>query len=259
VHGMRGRERRRVPARRLPLNDDAPILRYFDCRSRGQGLRFALRLAGQAFDDDRIPLDALGDFRKADRGPERSGPFRALPLLIWGDLLLAETLPIAGYLEERLGLRPGPCTLEDRARLAMVTSVAHLDLQVPYRELLWLPADVPGERLRSTARGLLTQFARKLAGLEAELERSGPFFAGAAPSVADAFVYESLDRALSVFGEAFRSRLEARAGLSGFERAMAGLPAIAGAREAGAVPFQVTASPTEPVLRERVRAEVAAP
>lgn len=243
----------------MPLSADTPVLRYFDCRSRGQALRFAFHLAGQTFRDERTPVEELPAFRNEDLGPACSGPFRALPVLVWGELLLAETLPIAGYLEERLGLLVGPSTPEQRARLAMVASAAHLDLQAPYRELLWLPADVPAERLRATAHGLLAHFARKLAGLETELARGGPFFGGEGPTVADAFVYESLDRAIAVFGDAFRPSLADLPALSGLLREMAARPGIARTRETGTVPFQVTASPSEPALRRRVLEEVAAP
>ena len=39
-------------------------LHYFDCRSRGQALRFALADAGVAFEDVRIPIEDLEAFRE---------------------------------------------------------------------------------------------------------------------------------------------------------------------------------------------------
>ena len=38
-------------------------LRYFDCRSRGQALRFALDDAGTAYEDRRLATDRLDLFR----------------------------------------------------------------------------------------------------------------------------------------------------------------------------------------------------
>ena len=42
-----------------------PVLRYFDCRSRGQALRFALVDTEVDFEDARVPTNALADFQRA--------------------------------------------------------------------------------------------------------------------------------------------------------------------------------------------------
>ena len=48
---------------------ERPVLRYFDCRSRGQALRFALADAGIEFEDERVPVTALAHFKRpAERG-----------------------------------------------------------------------------------------------------------------------------------------------------------------------------------------------
>jgi glutathione S-transferase len=234
-------------------------LRYFDCRSRGQGLRFALVDAGCDFDDVRIPTADLARFRRDAGRPELGGPFASLPVLVWDGHEVAQTLAIAGYLADKLG-RETTSTAEERSRLAMITSAAHLDMQVPYSQLLWLPADCTDAKLSNVARDLLSQLTGKLGQLEALHRRrgvGGPFFGGAEPAVADCFVYESLSRGRDVFGTDFTLRLEQSPGLGALVSAMEARAAIAAHLGRGGVPYQVSASPSEPYLRQRLSALLA--
>lgn len=230
--------------------DAGPIvLRYFDCRSRGQALRFALADAGVEFEDERVAIASIPDFRAR---PE--GPFGQLPILRWGDFELAQTLPIAGYLEDRLA--PGPRSAEQRAFLAMISSAAHLDTQVIFSQLLWRPVDQSEEKLLDALRRLLHVFlAPKLEQLERQLAGCGSaFFGGEAPSVADAFVYESLDRGRSVLGAPFVRLLDKTPRLAQLELALRERPRIAALHGEGRVAEQVTGNPEEPVLRGRIDA-----
>ncbi len=229
------------------MESPAVVLRYFDCRSRGQALRFALASAQVDFDDQRVSIPSIPDFR---RDPE--GPFGQLPILRWGDFEIAQTLAVAGYLEDRLA--PGPRSPEERAFLAMIASAAHLDTQLIFSQLLWRPKDQPDDKLRDALRMLLRVFlAPKLEQLERQLAAHGdPFFAGDAPSVADAFVYESLDRGRAVLGDPFAQLLASTPGLVHLEAAMHERPGIAKLHQAGCVPEQVTGNPEEPVLRQRI-------
>ena len=231
----------------------APVLRYFDCRSRGQAIRFALADAGQDFEDVRGPLPEVDAFRAQAHRPEVGGPFASLPVLEWDDVEVAQTLAIAGYLERRLGR--AKAVDEELARLDMVTNAAHLDMQVPYSALLWMDGACPAERLAARAVALFDALGQRARQLEALLaERVAPFFGGAAPAVADAFVYESLIRGGAVFGAPFAERMDEVPRLRALQSALEGRPGIVAAT--AQLPFQVTASPSEPAIRERLRSEV---
>jgi glutathione S-transferase len=236
--------------------DAKPRLRYFDCRSRGQALRFALADAAPDFEDVRIPIAELAAFRRDAERPEIGGPFGSLPWLDWGGTRVAQTLAIAGFLARELDAEAGASSAEQAYR-AMVTSAAHLDMQAPYSALLWLPAECPDERLLSGTRQLLRHLETKARQLESLLRERGLCFAGASPGVADFFVYESLSRACDVFGSAFRRVLDGLPALHALFDAVEARPRVAAAR--AAMPVCVTASPSEPLLRERIRALLSAP
>ena len=68
--------------------------------------------------------------------------------------------------------------------------------------------------------------------------------------MADCFIYESLLRATDVFGRPFVQRIEAAPRLGELMDALGSRPGIVAQRER--MPFQVTASPAEPTLRERL-------
>ena len=224
------------------------VLRYFDCRSRGQALRFALASAEVDFDDQRVAIASIPDFR---RNPE--GPFGQLPILRWDGFEIAQTLAVAGYLEDRLA--PGPRSPEERALLAMITSAAHLDTQLVFSQLLWRAKDQSDDELLGSLRLLLRTFlSPKLEQLEQQLAaRGGPFFGGGTPAVADAFVYESLDRGRAVLGAPFGDLLVRAPGLARLEAALRQRPGIADLYREDRVPDQVTGNPDEPVLRERIQ------
>jgi glutathione S-transferase len=232
-----------------------PILTYFDCRSRGQALRFALNEAGE-FEDRRVPTAELSAFRGA-RDPEIAGPFGSLPLLDVEGVRIAQTLAIAGFLMERLDAERVPDALA-RALHAMVINAAHLDMQVPYSTLMWSGAGLEDAAFEALAGGLLRHLTGKLGQLEAvHAERmgdAGPFFGGATPSVADAFVFESIDRARAVFGAAWAPPLASCPRMAALDAAMHDRIAIARLLRDGRVAWPVSASPTEEEVRERLAA-----
>lgn len=231
-----------------------PVLHYFDCRSRGQALRFAFEDSGVEFDDRRVPVEDLGAFRARAGEVDLGGPFGALPVLEWDGARIAQTLAIATYLSDRLhGPASVTATAEQRALLAMVTSAAHLDMQVPYRRLLWTPADRSDEALAGVARGLLDYLGTKLLQLDRVLEElAGPLFGGAEAAIADYFVFETLSRGRAVFGTAFGRWIERTRRLPALEAHFEARPPIARLFEEGRVPFCVTASPSERALRPRI-------
>ena len=203
------------------------ILHYFDCRSRGQALRFALVGSGVDFEDRRVPLEAVDRWREEASDVKLGGPFASLPVLDWDGYRIAQTLAVASYLSEKLGLDAHLDAPEERAYQQMLVSAAHLDMQAPFSGLLWLAADATDARLLGRARRLLGALASKLQQFEelhGERGPADPYFGGAQPSMADYFVYESLDRACSVFGAVFEEKLAAAPRLAELRRALAANP-----------------------------------
>lgn len=230
-------------------------LRYFACRGRGEALRLALVDSGVAFHDERVPIQDLSAFQKTKHDPRIGGPFAGLPVLLWDGLELAQTLPIANYLSLQLGHDRRASSPAARAFLEMITSAAHLDMQVPYGPLFWSPAGQSDEQLFAAARLLFNGLCAKLGQLESLFGRSGSdgaYFGGAEPAIADYFVHESLGRGAAVFGAAFEARLAATPRLAALRLALGARPAIAAYERAGKVPLQATGSPNEMALRARL-------
>jgi glutathione S-transferase len=230
-----------------------PTLRYFDCRSRGQAIRFALTTAGVGFEDERVPVEELRAFHERANEPEVGGPFGSLPVLDWNGDVVAQTLAVAGYLAARLDTGHAELPLASRALRDMVCNAAHLDMQVPYTGLFWRPPD-DRDAIRASAEGLLRHLLTKASLLERlHRERCGDaiYFGGTAPSVADAFVHESLDRARMIFGGAFS--MEETPRMQALDAAYAAQPAIASLHAEGRVPEVVTASPNERAIQQVVR------
>lgn len=236
-----------VPGRRR-------VLRYFDCRGRGQALRFALQDRAPGFEDERIANALLPEFKRNAGRPGVGGPFGALPVLDWDGYRIAQTLAIARYLGAKLGC-DGQGSAEQSGFLDMILSAAHLDLQMPYGLLFWQPADRPEADFIAAARLLAATIATKLGQVEAQFATSGaqgPYFGGAEPAIADYFVYESLSRGHAVFGEVFERRLRTSPRLQELKTAMESRPGIAACLRDGRVPNQVTASPNELLFRTRL-------
>lgn len=233
------------------------VLRYFDCRSRGQALRFTLADSGVSFEDRRTPIEELTSFRERATAGEIGGPFASLPLLEWQGNTIAQTLAIAGYLSDELKLGGHSPDPGERAFRGMVSSAAHLDMQIPFSRLLWMPEDCSGEKLRSRAQLLLAHLVRKTEQMEALLSGVGrtPFFGGSEPDVPDYFLYESVSRSCAVFGEAYSRQLARLDRVARLTAAMEARPRLRAWIAGGRVPFRVTASPSEPVLRRRLLEE----
>ena len=231
------------------------ILHYFECRSRAQALRFALVYSGADFEDRRVPLTAIATWREKARDERMGGPFASLPLLDWNDFRVAQTLAVASYLSAKLGFDDRLGTPEARARDQMVVSAAHLDMQVPYSRMLWLPGDASDARVLDAARSLLEALRLKLhqlEGLHAAQSRAGAFFGGLQPTMADFFVYESIERSCAVFGAFFEESLAATPRMAKLRHMLASHPELVAYARAGGVPQSVTASPSEMAIRARL-------
>ncbi len=79
-------------------------MRYFDCRGRAQHLRYFLRQRNIPFTDERVPLsEDFSAWQAIQPDRSRSGYFQKLPVLHWGDVLVAETSVIHHFLHKQLG------------------------------------------------------------------------------------------------------------------------------------------------------------
>ena len=147
-------------------------LTYFDFSgSRGEECRLALHLAGLEFTDDRVPGPAWGP-RKA------STPWGAMPVLEVDGKQLGQSNAILGWIGRTRGLLPTDPW--EAARHEAVMSAAE-DLRHSFQPALREKDPVLKQQAREAfAAGYLQTWA---AHLEAQI--AGPFFGGAAISVAD--------------------------------------------------------------------------
>jgi glutathione S-transferase len=229
-------------------------LRYFGCRGRGQALRYALIDAGVDFADVVFQADQSWPEHKAS--PGISGPFSALPLLIWGDHRVAQTLAIAAYISRQLGQYAGRADDEIAGRES-VTSAAYLDFTSLVSEL-FRPRLVPvAEQWSLYFSWFIPRITARPAGLERLLATSAaPFFGGTAPVVADYFVFEALDVWLELLGAPFEQVLQYCPRLRQHRATLAARPALAAYLASGRRPSSLTASPLEPEIRERLSEHV---
>jgi glutathione S-transferase len=229
-------------------------LRYFDCRGRAQPLRYLLADAGVEFQDLLVRWDP--SWFEAKEDPAVGGPFGVLPLLQWDDLVLGETLAIAGYLARRLGHYRGRSD-EQIARLEMVAASAFLNVLTPAGELLF---PFPGPQEDQWV-GFLQAFAdeipRRIGRFERLLAASlDPFFGGRDPVGADFFVFEAVETWRMMLAPVLDARLAAWPRLRALLAAVAERPRLRGYLEAGRRPETITASPLEPEIRRKLAAQV---
>jgi glutathione S-transferase len=103
-------------------------LRYFDARGRAQFLRYFFKARKVSFTDERVPVgDELAAWRALRDDRARTGPFQKLPILHWGDRLLAEMLMIGAFIHEASG-DASSLSDEENLRHGMLTSSLCLDI-----------------------------------------------------------------------------------------------------------------------------------
>jgi glutathione S-transferase len=177
-------------------------LKYFDVRGRAQFLRDFLLCRDIPFADDRLPLGANFEAWDAIR-PDRTltGPFQKLPILRWGDRLVAEMTVIASFLHRSSG-DAGLLTEEENLRHEMLISSAYIDLMMPIGILLWSEVTFAGTDFGTTAKRVLERMKGHLAVLDRTLlewewlERA----ASRPVTVADCILWDQINAAQHVFG-----------------------------------------------------------
>ncbi|MFZ1988462.1 MAG: glutathione S-transferase family protein [Alphaproteobacteria bacterium] len=227
-------------------------LRYFNCRGRAQALRDVLMDSGLPFDDELVEVGPKWPAQKQDK--DFSGPFGSLPLLIWGNDRVAQTLAIASYLSRRLGHYEGRDT-QAIARLEMISSAAYLDLITSIGEMRWQVGLAKDEVTWNAwfdgyvqrARLRIPYFEQLLASADSE------FFGGNHPVAADFFVYEAMSEWRETLGPSLLDELSCPL-LSRFTETISARPHLLAYRSAGRRPAAFSGSPTDADALKRLQA-----
>jgi glutathione S-transferase len=177
-------------------------LRYFDARGRAQFLRYYFRARKVSFTDDRVPVgDNFAAWQALRDDRARTGPFKKLPVLHWGDRLLPEMLMIAAFIHEVSG-DAGSLSDEENLRHGALTSSLCLDVMNPLALLLWAEVMYPGSDLAAVAKRTLERLRLHCQSIEQSfgdwrwLDRAR----NRRIMVVDCLLWEELDVARLVFG-----------------------------------------------------------
>lgn len=113
------------------------LLRYFDARGRAQFIRYYLRARDIPHEDQRVPLSPEFEEWSAIRDDiDLSGPFKKLPVLHYGDQMVAEALVITYFLHQHSGdakiLSP-----EENLHHQMLISSLYMDVMTHISLLIW--------------------------------------------------------------------------------------------------------------------------
>jgi hypothetical protein len=177
-------------------------LRYFDARGRAQFLRYYFRARKVTFTDERVAVgDEFAAWRALRDDRARTGPFHKLPVLHWGNRLIAETLLIAAFVHEASG-DAGTLSEDDNLRHGMLTSSLVQDLMGPLAQLLWTEIMYPGADIAAVAKRTLERSQQHCQAVERSLgewrwiERAR----NRRVMLVDCLLWEELDVARAVFG-----------------------------------------------------------
>ncbi len=177
-------------------------LKYFNVRGRAQFLRYFLRCREIPFADERLPLGTGFEAWQAIRADRSiTGPFQKLPVLRWGDRVVAETTVIASFLQRVSGdarLLSEPESLQHE----MLISSVYVDLMMQMGILLWSEVAFAGADFVTVAKRILERLQGHLTVLDRTLvewqwlERS----AGRPVMVADCLLWDQIDCIQHFFG-----------------------------------------------------------
>jgi glutathione S-transferase len=229
-----------------------PILRYFDARGRAQFIRYYLRARDIAFVDERVPLDpGFAEWVRLKPDRAKTGPFQKLPVLHWGDDLVAETLVIADFLHRACG-DAAALSAETNLRHDMLLSSLASELMQPIAMLIWADIIYPGVDVAEMTRRTVERLRSQLSILEMALEEWRWIETSAKRPVllADCLLFEELDVVRKVFGES--AGIESMPLLA---RHLAEAPGRDVFRAClDAAPCQITGRPNEVAALEVIRA-----
>ena len=177
-------------------------LKYFNVRGRAQFLRYYLLCRGIPFADERLPLGAGFEAWQAIRSDRSiTGPFQKLPVLRWGDRVIAETTVIAFFLHRVCG-DAGLLSEAESLQHEMLISSVHVDLMMSTGVLLWSEVAFAGADFGTSAKRVFERTQGHLGVLDRTLvEWQWLEHAAARPvMVADCILWDQIDCAQHVFG-----------------------------------------------------------
>jgi glutathione S-transferase len=194
-----------VPPTDLSVNMiDHPkiVLRYFNARGRAQFLRYYLLVRNIDFDDRRIGIDNdFADWAAIREDRSLTGPFMKLPVLHWGDRLIAETLVIGAFLHDSFGDK-AMLSDDDALRHQMLASTLYTDLMLQLGILLWGTLLYEGIDDESFIRRSYDRIHAQLVALDTTLTEWAWIDAMQARPImiADCLLWEEIDVVRTVFG-----------------------------------------------------------
>lgn len=233
----------------------AITLRYFDCRGRVQYMRYYLRYRNISFIDARISLkEGFGAWMQVKPNQELTGPFQKLPVLHWGETLIAESSVIHQWLHKRLG-DEARLTELDNLHHAMLVSSCGSEIMIPLGLLLWQEVMYPGSDFGAAAKGVLKRLQDHLTIMEQTLQdwRWWEKLSSRPLMLADCMLWEEL----SVLQKTFGSHLSLGTwpGLDNFFHNCAAASMFQRMLEEH--PGQITGRPSEAEAIERLQALLA--
>jgi glutathione S-transferase len=223
--------------RRAEVAPEPPpvVLRYFDARGRAQHVRNYFACREIAYADERVALSPGFEAWQAIRGDRAvAGPFHKLPVLHWGDQIVAETSVIYAFLHRSTGdealLSEG-----ENLRHAMLFSSLYMDVMMPIGILIWADLMFRGLDVAAYAKAALARIRGHFGTLDHTLEewQWGRNAEKRPVMLVDCTLWEEIDIVRHVFGEHLRlhefatlSRIYHEApGRAVFERLIATHPA----------------------------------
>jgi hypothetical protein len=177
-------------------------LRYFDARGRAQFLRYYFRARRVTFTDDRVALsEDFAAWRAIRDDRSRVGPFHKLPVFLWGDRLIAETLMIASFVHEVSG-DARALSDDDNLQHGMLTSSLCSDVMAPIAILLWAELASPGADVGAAAKRTFERLELHIRALDQSLGewRWLDRARNRRVMLADCLLWEELNVAQHVFG-----------------------------------------------------------
>jgi len=179
-------------------------LRYFDARGRAQPLRYYFAARGIAYTDERVSLSAGGSNAWPEMREDRArvGPFHKLPVLHFGDRMIAETLVINAFLHREIGDEALLSSTEN-LRHAMLVSSLYSDIVMNVGTTLWAEAISVGLDYPAFIRQVIGRIRGLLGRIDQTLAEWGWVAAaqGRPVMLADCLLWEELDSLQHVFGE----------------------------------------------------------
>jgi glutathione S-transferase len=181
-------------------------LRYFDCRGRAQYLRAFLRARNITFIDDRVPLNpGWPEWQAIKSDRSLTGPFQKLPVLQWGDVLVAESPVIHDWLHRKSG-DADRLSEKEQLQHAMLASSCASELMLPLGMLLYVDLSHEGADLALQARNTVNRVRTHLQTMEQVLTdwKWCDNLAVRGAMIADCQLWEVLDCSAHIYGESLQ-------------------------------------------------------